>query len=220
MSDGDGRRALGAEEAAALGRCVAGGGVALLPTDTVYGLACDPDDERAIARLHELKGRPQRQPSAVLYGSLSAAEPALAPLAPRTRSAALALLPGPVTLLLPNPAALHVRACDPAGLGGEAPLGIRVPAWPPRLAALSALSMPLMQSSANLSGQTPALRLASVEPSIRRGVDVAVDGGEMPGTASTVIDLSSFERDGAWSIARAGALPAASVAAALRRQPL
>lgn len=206
---------LDAGDLAELRRCIARGRVALLPTDTVYGLACDPDDADAIAALYELKGRPERKPSAVLYGSLPAAEPALTPLGGRTAAAARALLPGPVTLLVGNPRRLHPLACDPCGEDPHAPLGLRVPAWPPPLAVLAALELPLMQSSANLSGEPPAVSLATVERSIRAGVGLALDGGELPGTASTVIDLRRFERDGAWEIVRAGALPPAAVEAAL-----
>lgn len=206
---------LTAADAEALERCIAAGGVALFPADTVYGLACDPDDDTAIAALYELKGRPEEKPSAVLYGSVAAAALALAALGPRTATAARNLLPGAVTLLLPNPARLHPRACDPGGHDPDAPLGIRVPAWPPRLAALAAVATPIMQSSANLSGQPAALAFERVPDSIRAGVALALDGGELPGTASTVIDLRRFENEGSWEIVRAGALPEAAVAAAL-----
>jgi L-threonylcarbamoyladenylate synthase len=204
-------------DARALERCIAAGGVALFPADTVYGLACDPDDDSAIAALYELKGRPEEKPSAVLYASLAAAAPALAELGPRTAAAARSLLPGAVTLLLPNAGHMHLRACDPSGAEPDAPLGLRVPAWPPWLAALSAVEVPIMQSSANLSGQPPAVDLPEVPKSIRRGVALALDGGELPGTASTVIDLRRFEDERTWEIVRAGALTSTAVESALAR---
>ncbi|MHB1468981.1 MAG: L-threonylcarbamoyladenylate synthase [Solirubrobacteraceae bacterium] len=210
-------RALSSADAEALERCIADGGVALFPADTVYGLACDPESAAAIAALYALKGRPEEKPSAILYGSVRAAAPTLATLRPRTAAAARALLPGPVTLLLPNPNRLHRRVCDPAGADPDAPLGVRVPSWPRRLAALAALRLPIMQSSANLSGQPPALAFSAVEPSIRQGVDVALDGGRLPGIASTVIDLRRFEQDRDWTLVRAGALPEDAVATALER---
>ena len=86
-------------DARALGACVAAGGVAVFPADTVYGLACDPSDAAAVARLYELKGRPPEKPAAVMFFDL-AAVPAVGP---RTDALLARLLPGGVTLLLPNP---------------------------------------------------------------------------------------------------------------------
>ena len=93
---------LAAEDADRLRECVAGGGVAVFPTDTVYGVCCDPDDEAAAHRLYELKGRSPVQPSAVMFFTLDAALQALPELDDAERSALSALLPGPVTLLLEN----------------------------------------------------------------------------------------------------------------------
>lgn len=231
MSAGSARApALTAADARALQECVASGGVAVFPADTVYGLACDPGSPEAIAKLYDLKGRPEQKPSAVLFGSLRAAAPVLDGLGPRTAAAAAALLPGPVTLLLGNPHALYPLAGDPAGsrgdapagdapgedaLGGDAPLGVRVPAWPRRLAVLAAVSIPLLQSSANLSGEPPALALDELPASIRRDADLVLDGGRLPGIASTVIDLRRYERDGTWELARVGALRAKAIAEVL-----
>jgi L-threonylcarbamoyladenylate synthase len=221
----------------ALQECIAADGVALFPADTVYGLACDPGSEAAIAKLYALKGRPARKPSALLFGSLQAARSELERLGSRTRSAAEALLPGALTLLLPNPERRFPLACDPAGKGTQAgeeapagegaygqspvesvvglPLGLRVPGWPAHLAALAAVEAPLMQSSANLAGEPPALALADVPPSIRQGADLVLDGGVLPGIASTVLDLTCFEREGAWRVVREGACSRESIARAL-----
>lgn len=201
-------------QAGALQDCLARGGVAVFPADTVYGLACDPSSASAIERLYELKGRPAAKPVAVMYCSLGAAKLELARLPARTRVAACALLPGPVTLLLPNPKRRFPLACEPRG--GEvqppAPLGLRVPAWPMPLAALALVSCPALQSSANLSGEPPPYALSQVPDSIRCAADLVLDGGELPGIASTVIDLSDFEPEGRWSVVREGALNEAQVA--------
>lgn len=224
MGPGDQTRTtLDATAVYALQECVAAGGVAVFPADTVYGLACDPSSESAIAKLYAIKGRAVRKPSALLFGSLRAAEPELERLGPRTRSAAEALLPGALTLLLPNPEGRFPLACaddtrprpGEDGTGGP-PLGLRVPAWPPRLAALAALQAPLMQSSANLSGEPAALALADVPLSIRQGADLVLDGGELLGIASTVLDLTHFERDGVWEVVREGACRRESIARALQ----
>ncbi len=180
---------------------MAAGGVAVFPADTVYGLACDPQRREAVERLYELKGRPPERPAAVMFFALQAALDALPELALRERAAMQALLPGPLTLLLPNRERRYPLACAP---GGEGALGLRVPLLPERLAALRAVRCPVMQSSANLSGAPEATRLGDIPSAILEGVDLAIDGGELPGIASTVLDLREYERRGEWDIVREG----------------
>ena len=191
-------------DARALEACVAGGGVAVFYADTVYGLACDPENGDAVTRLYALKGRPPRKASAGMWFSAAAALDALPELGPRTRAAFAALLPGGVTLLVPNP-----RGRYP--LAGGASLGVRVPDVP----ALAAVSRPVLQSSANLAGAPDARRLDEVPASIRDGADLVLDGGALAGTPSTVIDLTAFEDAGRFAIVRQGLVAAADVAAAL-----
>lgn len=221
---------LGPSDAVALQECIAAGGVAVIPTDTVYGIACDPTCLPALRRIYEMKGRPPAKPAAVMYFSIAAAAEELQALQPRTRDAALALLPGPVTLLLANPHRRFPLACEPAGTAfaaagtmpetagaapgsagaaqssPPAPLGLRVPDWPESLAPLGLVRAPVLQSSANLSGDPPPRRIEDVPAAIREPADLLVDGGKLPGIASTVIDLSEFEHSGAWRILREGAL--------------
>lgn len=215
--------AISSEQAAALQECLAEGGVAVFPAETVYGLACDPASERALARLYEIKGRPAAKPAAVMFFSPGAAAEELERLPSRTRAAAEKLLPGPVTLLLPNPQRRYPLACEPAGAGAIplAPLGLRVPAWPAALAALASVSVPALQSSANLAGDPAPRSLGGVPQAIREAADLVIDGGDLPGLASTVIDLQDFEQDGQWSIVREGALGAGEISRALagRGQP-
>ncbi len=185
----------------------------MFPSDTVYGICCDPENERAARRLYELKGRPPARASAVMFFAL---EPALALLSelPETERLALqVLLPGPLTLLLANPAQRFAAACraDPLTLG------LRVPKLPASLSALSAVTIPIMQSSANTSGQPDARTLDQVPESMRAGADLVLDGGELPGTPSTVIDLRDLGAEGRWHILREGALPKGDVEAALAR---
>ena len=120
------------EDADRLRECVGGGGVAVFPTDTVYGVCCDPDDEAAAQRLYELKGRSPVQPSAVMFFTLDAALDALPELDDAERAALSALLPGPVTLLLENRSARFAAACR----SDRATLGLRVPWLPEELHAL------------------------------------------------------------------------------------
>lgn len=118
---------LSVADAASLQECIALGGVALIPTDTVYGLACDPASAEAVERLYALKGRPPRKPSAVLFFDLEQALGQLDGLPEQTAQAVRRLLPGPVTLLLPNPSRMFPLACDPAreSEGESAQLGER-----------------------------------------------------------------------------------------------
>jgi L-threonylcarbamoyladenylate synthase len=185
-----------------LEECIAAGGVAVLPTDTVYGVCCDPGNERSARRLYALKGRPARRPSAVMFFALEAALAALGELPDSERHALQALLPGPVTVLLPNRALGFAAACR----ADRATLGLRVPLLGDHLAALHSLTRPVMQSSANISGEQDARTLAEVPPSLLDEVDLVLDGGELPGTPSTVVDLRDFDGDGRWHVLRDGAL--------------
>jgi tRNA threonylcarbamoyl adenosine modification protein (Sua5/YciO/YrdC/YwlC family) len=186
------------------------GGVAVFPSDTVYGLACDAQNRLAVERLYRLKGRSLDKPSAVMFFDLEWCLSALPELGPRTREAFGRLLPGPVSLLVPNPGRRFPLACGSDG----ATLGIRVPDVP----ELAGVRWPVLQSSANLAGGAEAHRLADVPAPLRRAADMIVDGGELPGTASTVIDLRDYEADGSWRIVRAGAAGPEAVAAALDGQ--
>ena len=193
-------------------RCIRGGGVALFPADTVYGLACDPESEAAISRLYELKRRPPAKAAAVMYFDLDAALAALPELGARTRLALGRLMPGGVTALLPNPARRFPLACgsDPQTLG------LRVVS----VRALDGVEVAVMQSSANLSGGPEARRVDDVAPELRAGVDLIVDGGELPGTPSTVIDMREYE-DGVgarWDVVRRGAVTEDELRAALDGQ--
>ena len=199
------------EEVETFERCVAVGGVALFPADTVYGLATEPDSAEGVARLYALKGRRADRPAAVMFFDLELALAALPELPTATRAALERLLPGGVTLLLPNPARRFPLAC------ADTPevLGLRVPRLEGRLAALRAVSWPVLQSSANLSGAPEARSLDEIDPSIKDGVDLVLDGGELPGTPSTVVDLTRFE-DGEFDVLRDGAVPSSRVEAVLR----
>jgi L-threonylcarbamoyladenylate synthase len=203
-------------DAERLQACLTGDGVVLIPTDTVYGLACNPDSDAALRRVYELKCRPPQKPAAVMFFSLRAALATLTELGPRTHAAAEALLPGPITLLLANPRGRYQDACAP---GGEGPglLGLRVPVLVGALAGLASVSLPVAQSSANFAGGLDPRTLAQVPAALREGVDLAIDGGELPGTASTVVDISEYEENRSWRIVRDGPVSEDSLARALTR---
>jgi L-threonylcarbamoyladenylate synthase len=199
------------DQALTFERCMAVGGVAIFGADTVYGLACDPDTREAVERLYAMKGRRPDKPAAVLLFSLELALAALPELGPRTVAALEGLLPGAVTLLLPNPERRFPLACGP----DPETVGLRVPALAPAAAALAAVRWPVMQSSANPSGGADARRLSDIPAEIRAAADLVLDAGELDGTASTVIDLRGFEVGGAWEVLREGAMARSCVAATL-----
>ena len=199
------------EEVEAFDRCVEAAGVALFPSDTVYGLATAPESEAGVGRLYALKGRPPERPSALMFFDLDLALATLGELGTRTRAALGRLLPGPFTLVLPNPARRYPLACGPR----PDRLGVRVPALSGELAGLTGVRRPILQSSANRSGGPEARRLDDVDAHIREGVDLELDGGELPGVPSTVVDLAAYEAGGRFEVMREGAVSAAEVAALL-----
>jgi L-threonylcarbamoyladenylate synthase len=195
------------EDVATFERCISVGGVALFPADTVYGLATEPESKEGVRRLYRLKGRRPDKPAAVMFFRLELALAALPELPGPTAGATRALLPGPVTLLLPNPTHRYPLACGPT----PGVLGLRVPKLEGELTALSGVRWPILQSSANLSEGAEARRIDEVDERIRAGVDMILDGGELPGTPSTVVDLSGYHEDGSHRIVRAGAMSVETV---------
>jgi len=184
------------------------GGVAVIPTDTVYGLAADAGNERAARGVYEAKGREARRPTAVLFSSIDELVARVPELPAEVVEAARAVLPGPLTLVVPNPARRF------AWLNEERPeaLGVRVPSVSgPGKEILDALGA-LVATSANLPGGPDPRVLADVPPGLLVAVDAVVDGGPLPGAPSTVIDLTGAEP----VILREGALPSAEALARLR----
>ena len=159
------------------------GGVVILPTDTVYGLAAAAGRPDAVARLFELKGRDADVPVAVLCAD---AEQALAlgedtgPLAARLAGAHW---PGPLTLVLPRRAGLGWELGEPADT-----IGVRCPAHA-IVRAVAARIGPIATTSANRHGQPTPSTAREAAGALTGGVDLVVDGGELAGVASTVVDV-------------------------------
>lgn len=186
----------------ALERVIGAGGIAVFPADGLYGLACDPLRAEAIARVNAIKGREPGKSSAVLYFAPLAMRELISSLGPRTRDALAALLPGPVTLVVANPERRYPLACaeDPQRLG------VRLIAGP-----LAGARCVLLQTSANRAGEPPPSRLDQVDEPILAAADLAIDGGELTGSPSTVLDISDIEAGGGWEILRPGGLSAARI---------
>jgi L-threonylcarbamoyladenylate synthase len=188
--------------------CVAAGGVAIFPADGLYGLACDPLNPAAIERIHRIKGRDDGKPSAVLYFSPLAMRELVAGFGPRTRAAAAELLPGPVTLVVANPEHHYPLACRE----DVERLGVRLIAGP-----LAGAMCPVFQTSANRTGEPAPALFADVPREVLAGADLAIDGGQLTGLPSTVVDLVAFEEGGEWQSLRQGGLPIAELERCLEK---
>jgi L-threonylcarbamoyladenylate synthase len=168
----------------------------ILPTDTVYGLAASADGPEPTAGMYALKGRRPDQPTALVGADIAQLLAAVPELDER---ALRAFLPGPFTLVLPNPARRY------PWLTGAAPaaIGVRVPELP--LAAKDVVLQAgcIVATSANLPGGPDPRRIEDVPRELRDRVAAIVDAGELPGMPSTVIDLTGDEpcviREGAVS---------------------
>jgi L-threonylcarbamoyladenylate synthase len=180
----------------------------LLPTDTVYGLVASAFREDYAARVYRLKGRDETRPTALLATSLDALLECIPELHGRAGLIARALLPGPFTLVLPNPAR---RFRWLTGTRTDA-IGVRVPELPEPARSVVESAGCVMATSANDPGGQDPATLDDVPQRIREACAAEIDVGRLPGTPSTVID---FTRDEPYVI-REGAAPAAEALARVR----
>ena len=184
----------------------------ILPTDTVYGLCTTPYSAAPVERVYRLKGRPEMQPTAILASDVDMLFECVPELRGRVGLLVRALLPGPYTLVLPNPARRF------RWLTGDRPeaIGVRVPELAGDAAAVIAQVGAVVATSANLRGGPEPRRLEDVPRELREAAAAVIDAGELPGTPSTVIDFTGPEprvlREGAGSVEEA--LGRASAAAA------
>jgi L-threonylcarbamoyladenylate synthase len=179
----------------------------LLPTDTVYGLCATAASAPAVEALYRLKGRASTQPTAILAGDVETLLESVPELPERI---VRELLPGPYTLVLPNPARRF------AWLTGERPdaIGVRVPNLPPDAAEVLRRTGPVVATSANLAGGPDPRRLEDVPRELRDAAAAEIDAGELPGVPSTVVDFTGDEP----KVLREGAGPF-EPASILRRNP-
>lgn len=180
----------------------------VLPTDTVYGLCASAYRDTAALRLYRLKGRPRSQPTALLASSLDEIIDSVQEMRGRAAVAARALLPGPFTLVVPNPGR---RFPWLTGDNGET-IGIRVPELPEPAAAVLRRVGVVAATSANLPGGRDPRTVAEIPEELRAGCAAVVDGGELPGVPSTVLDLTAREP----RVLREGAVAADEALAQLR----
>jgi L-threonylcarbamoyladenylate synthase len=180
----------------------------LLPTDTVYGLAVSAERERDAEGLDRLKGREHRQPVALLAASVEQLFDCLPELREGSGSIVQALLPGPFTLVLPNPARRY------PWLTGERPetIGVRVPAVAGEALRVLEAGGCVAATSANDPGGPDPVSLDDVPARIRAGCGAELDVGRLPGIASTVLDFTGPEP----RVLREGAAPSAEALARVR----
>jgi L-threonylcarbamoyladenylate synthase len=166
-----------------------GGALAILPTDTVYGIGCAAGDRAACARLYACKARSDDQPTAVVQVSVGGLLAALPELDDGAVVRLRRVLPGAVTLIVRNPARRFAHLC------GTTPdrIGVRVPVLSQAVAGLVDAVGGVALTSANLRGDDPPARLADVPGELRRLCAVEIDGGELGGTPSSVIDVTGAQ---------------------------
>ena len=172
----------------------------VVPTDTVYGLAADAFHEEPVRRLYRLKGRDEAQPTALVAADVDVVLDAVPELDGRATAALRALLPGPYTLILPNPARRF------SWLTGNRPetIGVRVPDLSGDAAELMRRVRAVAATSANRPGGPDPRSVEEIPEELREGCAAVLDVGELPGTPSTVLDLTGAEP----VVVREGAVPA------------
>jgi L-threonylcarbamoyladenylate synthase len=184
----------------------------IVPTDTVYGLVAWAEGPAPTERLYALKGRAPAQPSALMAAEIDALLGCLPELSGRDQAIVRALLPGPYTLILANPAERY------PWLAGPRPdaIGVRVPRLPDAAARVIGAVGAVVSTSANLPGGADPRRIEDIPAELRGGAGAIVDGGALPGAPSTVLDFTAAEP----RVLREGAAPSAAaltrVADALR----
>jgi L-threonylcarbamoyladenylate synthase len=179
---------------------VRAGRTVILPTDTVYGLCASPYRSEPVERLYRLKGREPQQPTALIASDLDMLFECVPELRGRAGTIARALLPGPYTLVLSNPARRYRWL---TGTNPEA-IGVRVPELPDAAARVLAQVGAVAATSANAAGGVDPCRLDDIPEELRARTAAVLDGGDLPGTPSTVLDFTGAEP----RVVREGTAPA------------
>jgi L-threonylcarbamoyladenylate synthase len=163
------------------------GGVILLPTETVYGIAADARSKSAIEKIYSIKGREDTKPLQVLVSSLEQAEQ-IAEFNVKARELARKFWPGALTIVLK----LRSDGIPNYFNKNSDTVGIRIPNHPIALEILRELGSPLAATSANISGQGDNITFAAAQKSLGDKLDMLIDGGESKvGISSTVIDATN-----------------------------
>jgi L-threonylcarbamoyladenylate synthase len=188
-----------AAQIASAAAVVRAGGVVAYPTDTLYGLAADPANRAAIAKLYRIKGRQVDQALPLIAAGVTQVEDVAGPLATLARRLADRFWPGPLTILLPAWAGV-----DELVSAGSGRIAIRVPANPVARALATACGSPITSTSANRSGEPASSLPEDVCRMLGGDLDAIIDGGPSPGgEPSTIVDVRGHDV----VLVRAGAVP-------------
>lgn len=173
------------------------GELVVYPTETVYGLGADALDPDAVGRVFDAKGRDRSNPVSLAVPSVPAALEYVH-ATDRERQFMARFLPGPVTVLCRRGDAVPDELT-----AGRDRVGVRVPDHDLALRVCERAGTPITATSANVSGRESVRRLADLDPTIREAATVVLDGGETPGTESTVVDplTDTIHREGAMAAA-------------------
>ena len=175
------------------------GGVVGMPTDTLYGLAADPFNEAAVARIFTAKGRAVELALPLVAADVDQVAESIGALPPIAAALAGRFWPGPLTLLLPAPARMAAAVS-----GGTGRVGVRVPAHAVTTGLCRASARPLTATSANLSGQPPSSDPGEVAAALDGRIDLLLDAGRTPGgPPSTIVDVTGALP----TLVRSGAVP-------------
>ncbi|MCW5938391.1 MAG: threonylcarbamoyl-AMP synthase [Fimbriimonadaceae bacterium] len=197
------------ESIAEAARVIREGGVVVMPTETVYGLACDALNDRAVARVFELKGRPNENPLIVHIAGLDDLPKVAESWPPIVEKLAERFWPGPLTMVLPKLPSVPFQTT-----GGLDTVAVRVPDHDVALVLIEESERPLAAPSANPFGRLSPTRAEDVDPELAAQVPMVLDGGPCRiGLESTVLDLTSDEP----RVLRPGSVSRADIQAVLGR---
>jgi L-threonylcarbamoyladenylate synthase len=186
------------------------GGVVAIPTDTLYGLAADPWNSAAVAKVFTIKGRPDDRALPLVAASVDQVEQWIGEMDPIARRLAQRFWPGPLTMVMHAPSALA-----PGVTAGGTTVGVRVPAHAVTRALCAAFERPVTATSANISGHAATDDPEKVAETLVSGLDLLLDAGTTPGgPASTIVDLTHGEM----RLIREGAVSWTDVKACMQRQ--
>ncbi len=189
---------------------IRGGGLVILPTDTVYGVAADLWQPEAVTGLYRVKQRPPDRAISILLADREDMQPVTSAIPPIAERLALHFWPGPLTIAVPkHPSILDIVSSFPT-------VGLRIPAHEATRAVIRACGGALAVTSANLSDHPSPLTAQEAAAALGEGVALVIDGGKCSGgVPSTVVDVST----GHLKIIRPGPLDEAALRQALKRRP-
>jgi len=188
-------------------KVVKNGGLVVYPTDTVYGLGCDPFNIRAVERVFKVKGERKEKPLPILASDIKLIEK-IAYINEKARKIAEKHWPGPITLVVPKkPVLPNVVTC------GLASVGVRIPNHTVAIQLINLCDGLLVGTSANKTGKKSPKTAQEANKQLGELVDIVLDGGPTPlGQESSIIDLTSKKP----KMLREGPIKLAEVLNALR----